>query len=72
MTYAENRIIIDADSHVIELDDFLHKVALENDLPSFLQWNHRKSFRLFKQVSTEVENYSSKRQQDPQVMAKFE
>ena len=27
MTYAGNRVIIDADSHVIELDDFLHNYA---------------------------------------------
>ena len=33
MTYAGNRTIIDVDSHVIELDDFLHKAASEADLP---------------------------------------
>ena len=33
MTYAEHRTIIDADSHVIELDDFLEKAAREADLP---------------------------------------
>ena len=27
MTYAEHRRIIDVDSHVIELDDFLHNAA---------------------------------------------
>ena len=27
MSYAQHRKIIDADSHVIELDDFLHEVA---------------------------------------------
>ena len=31
MSYAENRKIIDADSHVIELDDFLHLAASEAD-----------------------------------------
>ena len=29
MSYAQHRKIIDADSHVIELDDFLHAVADE-------------------------------------------
>ncbi len=33
MTFIEDRIIIDADSLIIELDDFLHKIALESDLP---------------------------------------
>ena len=27
MSYAQHRKIIDADSHVIELDDFLHAIA---------------------------------------------
>ncbi len=31
MTYAEHRKIIDADSHVIELDDFLANAASEAD-----------------------------------------
>ena len=31
MSYAEHRKIIDADSHVIELDDFLISAAKEED-----------------------------------------
>ncbi len=33
MTFAEDHIIINADSHIIELNDFLHKMALGSDLP---------------------------------------
>ena len=32
MSYAQHRKIIDADSHVIELDDFLIKAAREADI----------------------------------------
>ncbi len=31
MTYAEHRKIIDADSHIIKLDDFLANAASEAD-----------------------------------------
>ena len=33
MTYAQHRKIIDADSHLLELDDFLTNAAREADLP---------------------------------------
>ena len=33
MSYAEHRTIIDVDSHVIELDDFLSNVARPIDAP---------------------------------------
>ena len=32
MTYAAHRRIIDVDSHLFELDDFLHQAAREEDL----------------------------------------
>ncbi len=36
MTYAEHRKIIDADSHVIELDDFLERAATK-------EWREKQS-----------------------------
>ena len=72
MTYAENRIIIDVDSHVIELDDFLHKVALENDLPLLPSMESQKELPVIQAGLDRVRELFIKRQQDPQVMAKFE
>ena len=72
MTYAENRIIIDADSHVIELDDFLHKVALENDLPLLPSMESQKELPVIQAGLDRGRELFIKRQQDPEVMAKFE
>ena len=36
MTYAGNRRIIDVDSHLFELDDFLHAVATDEEA-AFIQ-----------------------------------
>ena len=72
MTYAENRIIIDADSHVIELDDFPHKVALENDLPLLPSMESQKELPVIQAGLDRGRELFIKRQQDPQVMAKFE
>ena len=72
MTYAENRIIIDPDSHVIELDDFLHKVALENDLPLLPSMESQKELPVIQAGLDRGRELFIKRQQDPQVMAKFE
>ena len=72
MTYAAHRRIIDVDSHVIELDDFLleaarpaerallPKMSEQGELP-FLQAGLDRGRELFE-----------KRQSDPDVMAKFE
>ncbi len=72
MTYAQHRRIIDADSHVIELDDFLRKAASDANLallPSMLdqqalpvdQEKMEAGFALFR-----------KRQDDPGLMAESE
>ncbi len=72
MSYAETRRIIDADSHVIELDDFLDlgsKPEFRGKIPSIFEQ---------KNLPVEEENLSigrelfAKRQNDPAVMAEFE
>jgi len=72
MTYAENRIIIDADSHVIELDDFLHKAALESDLPLLPSMSSQKELPVIQTGLDRGRELFLKRQQDPEIMAKFE
>lgn len=72
MTYAENRIIIDADSHVIELDDFLHKAALESDLPLLPSMSSQKELPVIQAGLDRGRELFLKRQQDPEIMAKFE
>ena len=72
MTYAENRIIIDADSHVIELDDFLHKAALESDLPLLPSMSSQKELPVIQAGLDRGRELFLKRQKDPEIMAKFE
>ena len=72
MTYAAHRRIIDVDSHVIELEDFLFEAARPDErrlLPgiadqtvlAFNREGHDRGRELF-----------AKRQSDPEVMARFE
>ena len=72
MTYAENRIIIDADSHVIELDDFLHKAALESDLPLLPSMSSQRELPVIQAGLDRGRELFLKRQKDPEIMAKFE
>lgn len=72
MTYAENRIIIDADSHVIELDDFLHQAALESDIPLIPAMNSQHELPVVQAGLERGRELFAKRQSDPEVMAKFE
>ena len=72
MTYAENRIIIDADSHVIELDDFLHKAALESDMPLIPDMSSQHELPVVQAGLERGRELFAKRQSDPEVMAKFE
>jgi predicted TIM-barrel fold metal-dependent hydrolase len=72
MSYAKNRIIIDADSHVIELEDFLHRAASEADqalIPSMLAQSELPAPQAGLDRGREL---FDKRQNDPEVMAKFE
>ena len=72
MSYAENRKIIDADSHVIELDDFLHLAASEADkslIPSMDSQNQLPVVQAGLDRGRELFN---KRQSDPEVLSKFD
>ena len=56
MSYAQDRKIIDADSHVIELDDFLHEVASKEHKDLIPLMSAQKSCLLFKQASIAAES----------------
>ena len=72
MTYAAHRRIIDVDSHLIELDDFLHTAASPEHLdlvPSMLE---QKGLPVVKAGLDRGRELFEKRQNDPSSMAKFE
>ena len=72
MTYAGNRRIIDVDSHVIELSDFLLEAASPEDrslIPSFSDQNE---LPVISEALDRGIELHAKRQNDPAVMAKFE
>ena len=72
MTYAEHRRIIDVDSHLMELDDFLHNAARAEHLdlvPSMLE---QKGLAVQQEGLDRGRELFAKRQNDPAVMAKFE
>jgi len=72
MTYAGNRRIIDADSHVIELDDFLHKAASPEDLPLIPAMSEQKELPVVQAGLDRGRELFAKRQANPETMAKFE
>ena len=72
MSYAEHRIIIDVDSHVIELDDFLHKAALEADLPLIPLMDSQKELPVVQAGIERGKELFEKRQNDRAAMQKFE
>lgn len=72
MTYAEHRTIIDADSHVIELDDFLEKAAREADLPLLDPMNKQTELPVVQAGLDRGRELFEKRQSNPETMAKFE
>lgn len=72
MSYAGNRKIIDADSHIIELDDFLASFAdpSERDLiPSMMA---QKELKVSPEGLERGKELFAKRQNDPEIMAKFD
>ncbi|MEM7016560.1 MAG: hypothetical protein AAF512_04365 [Pseudomonadota bacterium] len=72
MSYAEQRIIIDADSHVIELDDFLTNVAAEDDLALIPKMSEQSELSVAKAGLDRGRELFEKRQNSPETMAKFE
>lgn len=72
MTYAEHRRIIDVDSHLMELEDFLHNAARSEHLdlvPSMLE---QKTLPVVQEGLDRGRALFAKRQSDPEAMAKFE
>ena len=72
MSYAESRIIIDADSHVIELDDFLLAVARDNEKLLLPAMNSQTELPVVQAGLDRGRELFAKRQADPALMAKFE
>lgn len=72
MTYAGTRRIIDADSHVIELDDFLADAAREADLPLIRPMSEQQELPVVQAGLDRGRELRVRRQRDPEVMARFE
>lgn len=72
MTYAAHRRIIDSDSHLIELDDFLYNAANAEHvglIPSMLDQKH---LPITQEQLDHARQLFEKRRGDPDIMARFE
>ena len=72
MTYAKHRKIIDADSHVIELDDFLEMAANTEDKKLLPKMSEQKELPVIQAGLDRGRELFVKRNKDPETMAKFE
>ena len=72
MSYAEQRTIIDADSHVIELDNFLANAAQEADLPLIRPMDEQTELPVVQTGLDRARELFAKRREDPETMTKFE
>jgi predicted TIM-barrel fold metal-dependent hydrolase len=72
MSYAQDRIIIDADSHVIELEDFLSRAASEADKHLIPAMSEQTELPISQAGLDRGRELFSKRQRDPAMMATFE
>ena len=72
MSYAQDRIIIDADSHVIELDDFLSRAASDTDRDLIPAMTAQTELPASQAGLDRGRELFAKRQRDPATMAKFE
>jgi len=72
MSYAQDRIIIDADSHVIELEDFLSRVASEVDRDLIPAMTAQTELPAPQAGLDRGRELFAKRQRNPATMAKFE
>jgi len=72
MSYAEHRKIIDADSHVIELEDFLISAAKEEDKKIIPSMSSQKVLPVIEAGLERGKELFKKRQENPDLMAKFE
>jgi predicted TIM-barrel fold metal-dependent hydrolase len=72
MSYAESRRIIDVDSHVIELDDFLHNAVEPRDRALIPNMSEQQELPVVEAGIARGRELFAKRQSDPEVMARFE
>ena len=72
MTYAYHRRIIDADSHVIELDDFLSNVVSDAFKDKIRPMSEQKELPVMQAGLDRGRELFAKRQNDPATMLKFE
>lgn len=71
-TYAGHRRIIDADSHVIELDDFLTNVVSDADASLIRPMSEQQELPVVQAGLDRGRELFARRQSDPEAMAKFE
>ncbi len=72
MTYAGSRRIIDADSHLIELDDFLHQFADPSDRPLIPRMDAQTELPVVPEALDRGRELFARRQSDPELMTRFE
>jgi predicted TIM-barrel fold metal-dependent hydrolase len=72
MQYAGDRTIIDADSHVIELDDFVVKFANPSERHLIPPMEAQKELPVSAEGLARGRELLERRQSDPELMAKFE
>jgi uncharacterized protein len=72
MTYAQNRKIIDADSHLLELDDFLRNAAREADLPLLQNMDEQKGLPVDLKRMERGRQLFEQRKSSPELVAESE
>jgi len=72
MTYASDRRIIDVDSHLFELDDFLHSVATTEEAAYILAMDEQTELPVSLEAIERGREHLDRRNADPEAMAKFE
>ena len=72
MTYAGNRRIIDVDSHLFELDDFLHAVATDEEAAFIRPMEAQTELPVSLEAIGRGREHLDRRNADPELMAKFE
>ncbi|NKC01743.1 MAG: amidohydrolase family protein [Pseudomonadales bacterium] len=72
MTYAEHRRIIDVDSHLFELDDFLHNAARPEHVDLVPSMHEQKGLPVPQKGLDRGRELLARRQTDPATMTKFE
>ena len=72
MTYADGRRIIDVDSHLFELDDFLHSVATDAEAALIRPMHEQTELPVSLEAIEKGREHLDRRNADPDVMAKFE